>query len=104
MDGPALWAFASGTAAGFLLRILVLRVDYRQYPSYPHNYLAHLTVGLIAAVIGAMFTPALIAGEYAAVTFLTLAATQFREVRSVERDTLRHLEQSLLIVRGPDYV
>ncbi|HEX6988002.1 MAG TPA: YIEGIA domain-containing protein [Bacillota bacterium] len=104
MEGPALWAFAAGSAAGFLLRLLVLRVDYRQYPSYPHNYVAHLTVGLIAAVIGAMFTPALLAGEYAAVTFLTLAATQFREVRSVERETLRNLERSLLIVRGPDYI
>src|SRR5690606_3357580 len=93
-----------GTAAGFLVRLLVLRVDYRQYPSCPHNYLAHLTVGFIAAVIGAMFTPALLAGEYAAVTFLTLAATQFREVRSVERETLRSLEQSLLVARGPDYI
>lgn len=104
MKSPFLLAFLSGVAAGFSLRLILLRVDYRQYPSFPHNYVAHLTVGLIAAVIGAIFPPALLAGEYAAATFLVLAATQFREVRAVERETLRKLEESLLIVRGPDYV
>lgn len=99
-----LHAFLVGLAAGVTARVLLVRVDYRQYPSYPHNFVVHLTTGVIAAVIGAVFYPALLSGEYTAVTFLVLAATQFREVRSVERETLLQLERALLVPRGVDYI
>lgn len=104
MNPISLQVFLLGLAAGLLVRILLLQVDYRQYPSYPHNFVAHVTTGVIAAVIGAIFAPAIDAGEYTAATFLALAATQFREVRNVERQTLKNLEPSLLVPRGPDYV
>lgn len=101
------WAVATfliGTATGLAARIWLLRVDYRQYPSYPHNYLVHLTTGAIASVIGSIFLPALLNSEYTAVTFLVLVATQFREVRTVERETLSRLDTTLLVPRGADYI
>jgi len=48
--------------------------------------------------------PALAAEEYTAVTFLALAATQFREVRSMERQMLVALETSKLVPRGKDFI
>src|SRR5690625_5008210 len=42
-----------GFVAGGLARLLLLRVDYRQYPSAPHAMISHLTFGLIAAAVGA---------------------------------------------------
>ncbi|MGI6604248.1 MAG: YIEGIA family protein [bacterium] len=93
-----------GLALGFLYRLYLLRIDYRQYPSYPHGYIAHLSLGFIAALLGAVALPALLAKEYAAVTFLSLAAQQFREIRNMERKTLEQLDMSELVPRGPDYI
>lgn len=95
---------ALGFAAGFAARLYLLRVDYRQYPSLPHNYVSHLAFGGIAAAVGAVAVPALMEGEFTAVTFLALAATQFREIRDMERKTLQALEPYLLVPRGADYI
>jgi uncharacterized protein len=72
----------AGVIIGTLTRYYLLRRDYRQYPSYPHGVVANLSLGFIAAVIGAVAIPALAEKEFTAVTFLALAATQFREVRT----------------------
>ncbi|HBK52913.1 MAG TPA: hypothetical protein DDZ44_03100, partial [Syntrophomonas wolfei] len=48
--------------------------------------------------------PAIAKPDYVAVTFLALAAQQFREIRNMERETLSKLEESKLIPRGPDYI
>lgn len=97
-------AISAGLVLGFLFRIYMLRIDYRQYPSYPHGYIAHLTLGFIAAFLGAVAIPALLAKEFTAVTFLALAAQQFRDIRNMERKTLEKLDQSELVPRGPDYI
>jgi hypothetical protein len=55
-------------------------------------------------VIGAVAIPALLEKEFTAVTFLALAATQFREVRGMERDMLEGLDRTNLVPRGPDYI
>ena len=89
---------------GSIARALILRIDYRQFPSYPHSYLIHLTLGAIAATLGALFIPALLAKEYIAVTFLTIGAQQFRDVRSLERDSLNSIEKTELIPRGTAYI
>lgn len=94
----------SGIAVGSLGRLLLLRVDYRQYPSFPRGYVTHLVLGIIAAALGAIAVPALAEKEYTAVTFLALAAQQFREIRSMERDSLDKIDQSELISRGSDYI
>ncbi|MFY9411661.1 MAG: YIEGIA family protein, partial [Dethiobacteria bacterium] len=93
-----------GIAFGFAARCLMLRSDYRQYPAYPHGYVTHLSLGLIAALLGALAIPALLEKEFTAVTFLSLAATQFRDIREIERETLSKLDQSNLVARGPDYI
>jgi len=99
-----LTAIALGVILGTAARYFMLRSDYRQYPTYPHGMVIHLSLGLIAAFLGAAAFPALVEKEFTAVTFLALAAQQFREVRSIERTMLEGLEKSELVPRGPDYV
>jgi len=99
-----LTAILLGVVLGTLSRFLMLRRDVRQYPSYPHAVVNHLALGFVAATLGAVAVPALVAREYTAVTFLALAATQFREVRNMERKMLTTLEQSQLVARGPDFI
>jgi len=94
----------AGTLAGIAARFFMLRVDYRQYPGYPHGYVTHLSLGFIAAALGAVAIPALLKPDFTAVTFLALAATQFREVRSIERQTLEHIDKGELVKRGGDYI
>ncbi len=89
---------------GTLARAFMLRIDYRQYPSFPHSYIIHLTLGMIAATLGALVIPALAEKEYIAVTFLTIGAQQFRDVRSMERESLGRVESTELIPRGSAYI
>ena len=77
-----------GVVLGCLGRLLLLHIDYRQYPSYPQGYVIHVSMALISSFLGAVAIPALLDKDYAAATFLGLAATQFRDVRKMERDTL----------------
>lgn len=93
-----------GIAFGAAARYVMLRSDYRQYPAYPHGFVTHLSLGLIASVLGALAIPALLEKEFTAVTFLSLAATQFRDIREVERKTLAGLDLTNLVPRGPDYI
>ncbi|NLX91000.1 MAG: hypothetical protein GXZ07_05355 [Firmicutes bacterium] len=94
----------TGVLIGSFLRYDMLKRDYRLYPSYPHGVVIHLALGFIAAVIGAVAIPALVEKEFTAVTFLALAATQFREVRNMEREMLQNLDRTNLVPRGPDYI
>jgi hypothetical protein len=89
---------------GFLARWIMLRSDYRHYPTYPHGQLIHLALGFIAASLGAVAVPAIMKPDYTAVTFLVLAAQQFRDVRNMERENLTKLEETKLIRRGNDYI
>ncbi|MGE5560771.1 MAG: YIEGIA family protein [Chloroflexota bacterium] len=101
----SLWpAVVSGLIAGFCTRLRLLRVDYRQYPTYPAGAVSHLTLGFIAALLAALPVPALDQREFTAVTFLALAAQQFREIRGMERQSLEELEKLQLVPRGGDYV
>jgi len=93
-----------GTVAGTLARLHLLRIDYRQYPSYPQGLTIHVALGTIASFLGAVAAPAIASQEFAAATFLALAATQFREVRNMERQTLLNLESSELVPRGEAYI
>ena len=95
---------ALGTVAGSLARLAMLRIDYRQYPSYPQGFTVHMALGAVAAFLGAVVVPAVAAREFAAASFVALAATQFREVRAMERETLLSLETSELVPRGNAYI
>jgi len=93
-----------GIAIGTLARIFMLRNDYRSYPSYPHGYVTHISLGVIAAALASIALPALMEKEFTAVTFLTIAAQQFRDIRNMERETLSKLEERSLVPRGHDYI
>ncbi len=97
-------AVTLGVAVGFLNRILMLRTDYRQYPTYKHGKMIHLSLGFIAAALGSVAVPALLEENYTAITFLSLAAQQFRDVRNMERETLSKLDQLELVPRGITYI
>lgn len=94
----------TGVVMGSLARYLMMRRDIRQYPSYPHAVINHLALGFVAATLGAVAVPAIVAEEYTAVTFLALAATQFREVRNMERQMLQEFEKSEMVARGTDFI
>lgn len=97
-------AIVTGTLVGTLARVLLLRLDYRQYPGYPHGCITHLSLGFIASALGAVAVPAILEPDYTAFTFLALAAQQFREIRNMERKTLENLEDTWLVNRGKDYI
>ncbi|MCT2537398.1 YIEGIA family protein [Aquibacillus koreensis] len=93
-----------GVIVGTLARLLMLRTDYRQYPTYLHGKVIHLALGFIAAGLGAVAVPAIMEKEFTAITFLTIAASQFREVRNMERNTLAELDEYELVPRGKTYI
>ncbi|PIC64946.1 hypothetical protein CSV79_04380 [Sporosarcina sp. P13] len=93
-----------GVVFGFSARLLLLRTDFRQYPTYPTGQIIHLSFGFIAAFIGAVATPAVLESDWTAVTFLGLAATQFREVRKMERESLQNIDAFELVKRGIPFI
>jgi uncharacterized protein len=93
-----------GIATGTLARLFMLRTDYRQYPTYLHGKIIHVALGFIAAGLGTVAGPAIMEEEFTAITFLTLAASQFREVRNMERNTLTELDSYELVSRGKTYI
>lgn len=93
-----------GIIAGTIARVIMLRTDYRQYPTYPHGRIIHVALGFIAAFIGAAAVPSVLSQDWSAVTFLGLAAQQFRDVRNMERTTLQNLDALELVPRGTAYI
>lgn len=93
-----------GFIMGLVARIVTLKSDYRRYPSYPQGYAVHIVLGAVSALIGALVIPSVMDGEYAAVSFFTLAVQQFREVRNAERDTLTNMEDDEIVKRGNAYI
>jgi hypothetical protein len=89
---------------GTLARIITLKEDFRQYPSYPNGYLIHLVLGFVASSLGAVAIPAIMTKNFIAVTFLTLAIQQFRDVRRSERESLKDLENTEFAYRGNAYI
>lgn len=104
LASPYTWGIMIGIMFGIIARLSMLRTDYRQYPTYPHGRIIHLALGVIAAALGAVAVPSLLEKEYTAVTFLTLAAQQFRDVRNMERETLSRIDSMELVPRGATYI
>jgi len=98
------WPIFVGSVAGIVTRLFMLRSDYRQYPTYLHGKIIHIALGVIAAGLGSIIVPALLMEEYTAITFLTIAASQFRDVRNMERNTLTGLDDYELVKRGNTYI
>lgn len=93
-----------GVLFGVAARITMLKTDYRQYPTYPHGKIIHLSLGIIAAGLGAVAVPSLLEKNYTAITFLAMAAQQFRDVRNMERQTLSKIDSMELVPRGATYI
>lgn len=93
-----------GVAAGFVARLWSLRPGRRAYPGWPSGFVTQLALGTIAAVIGGSVITALIAKQFTAATFLTLAATQFFDTRTTERTSLEQEEDLTLVTRGAGYI
>jgi hypothetical protein len=89
---------------GTFARVITLKEDFRQYPSYPNGYLIHLITGFIASSLGAVALPALLSKNFIAVTFLTIAIQQFRDVRKMEKESLTDLEETEYTYRGKAYI
>ena len=94
------FAIVAGTAA----RIAVLKADSRQVPSVPTGYFIHLVNGFVAAGLGAVAIPALLAKDFAAVTFLALAIQHFREIRKQQKESLEFVERTEYAPRGEAYI
>lgn len=95
---------STGFVVGTLARLLTLKEDYRQYPSYPNGFVLHLVTGAVAAAIGAVALPSLLTQNFVGVSFLALAIQQFRDVRRMEKASLHELETSEFTARGTAYI
>ncbi|HEX9059071.1 MAG TPA: YIEGIA domain-containing protein [Clostridia bacterium] len=95
---------SAGIFTGTLARIITLKIDYRQYPSYPNGYFIHIVAGFIASALGAIAIPALIEKDFAAFTFLALAIEHFRDIRRIEAESLEKLEDTEYTTRGTAYI
>lgn len=89
---------------GILSRIIMLNLDQRQYPTQPNILLSQLVLAFVASALGALLVPALIERSYTSITFLSLAAEQFRQVRANRRNTLQNLEDIQLVKRGSAFI
>jgi hypothetical protein len=61
-------------------------------------------MGMVASALGAVAIPALLAKDFVAVTFLSLAIQQFREIRKQEKESLEKLEHTEFSKRGDAYI
>lgn len=96
--------FFIGIIIGVLSRLIMLNLDERQYPTQPNVLVSQLVLAFVASSLGALLIPALIERSYTSVTFLSLAAEQFRQVRNNRRDTLQGLESFQLVSRGSSFI
>ncbi|WP_455544212.1 YIEGIA family protein [Intestinibacter sp.] len=96
--------FLIGIIIGVLTRLIMLNLDQKQYPTQPNVLISQIVLAFVASALGALLVPALIERSYTSITFLSLAAEQFRQVRENRRDTLTELEAKQLVKRGNAFI
>lgn len=96
--------FFMGVIIGVLSRVIMLNLDQKQYPTQPSVLLSQIVLALVASSLGALVIPALVERSYTSITFLSLSAEQFRQLRNNRRNTLQGLESEQLVPRGPSFV
>ena len=96
--------FFIGIIIGIISRLIMLNLDQKQYPSQPNILVSQIVLAFVASSLGALLVPALIDRSYTSITFLSLAAEQFRQVSSNRRDTLESLEGTELVARGNSFI
>ncbi|KEO84387.1 YIEGIA domain-containing protein [Tumebacillus flagellatus] len=102
---PEYWTIiGTGFVVGTVTRMLTIKEDTRQYPSYPNGKFINMITGGVAATIGAVFPIALLTKNFVGASFLMLAVQQFRDVRKTERESLQDLDKTEFIPRGAAYI
>ncbi|MGL5330803.1 MAG: YIEGIA domain-containing protein [Peptostreptococcaceae bacterium] len=96
--------FFIGIIIGVTSRIIMLNLDQKQYPTQPNTLVSQMVLAFVASSLGALLVPALVERSYTSITFLSLAAEQFRQVRENRRNTLQNLEDSQLVKRGSSFI
>ncbi len=96
--------FFIGIIIGMISRLIMLNLDEKQYPTHPNILTSQIVLAFVASSLGALLIPALVSRSYTSITFLSLAAEQFRQVRSNRRDTLQELEATQLVPRGNSFI
>jgi hypothetical protein len=94
----------TGIVMGTAARLYTMRIDLRQIPTYPSAYFNSIILGFIASSLGAIAVPAILARDFVSVTFLTVAVSQFRDIRTSERESLAQLEEMGYVRRGAAYI
>lgn len=97
-------AFLVAMFIGVMSRVIMLNLDKKQYPTQPNTLLTQMVLAFVASALGALVVPALAAKSYTSITFLSLAAEQFRKVRESRRNTLQNLEDIQLVKRGSAFI
>lgn len=96
--------FFIGLIIGIISRLIMLNLDEKQYPTRPNILTSQIVLAFVASSLGALLIPALINRSYTSITFLSLAAEQFRQVRSNRRNVLQDLEPTQLVPRGNSFI
>ncbi|MGL5694988.1 MAG: YIEGIA family protein [Peptostreptococcaceae bacterium] len=96
--------FFIGIVIGLASRLIMLNLDQKQYPTQPNTLVSQLVLAFVASSLGALLVPALIERSYTSITFLSLSAEQFRQVRENRRNTLQNLEDAQLVKRGSSFI
>lgn len=104
LSASDIYMIVTGIVMGTAARLYTMRVDLRQIPTYPSAFFNNIILGFIAAALGAVAVPALLAHDFVAVTFLTVAVQQFRDIRTGERESLEQLEETEYVRRGEAYI
>jgi hypothetical protein len=97
-------AFLVAVLIGVISRVIMLNLDKKQYPTQPNVLLSQMVLAFVASALGALVVPALANKSYTSITFLSLAAEQFRKVRANRRTTLENLEHTQLVKRGNAFI
>ncbi|HEX2985239.1 MAG TPA: YIEGIA domain-containing protein [Caproiciproducens sp.] len=104
LNSEELSIISAGIILGTIARLITVKIDFRQVPSYPTAYFNNIFLGFVASTLGAVAIPALLSRDFVSVTFLTVAVQQFRDVRIAERESLGKLEHTEYAKRGEAYI
>lgn len=97
-------AFITAMVIGTLCRFFVLRVQDKQYPSRPKDYIEQIIIAALAASLGAVALPALIDKEFSALTFLAVGIEQFQGLSQQEKITLENIDGDDIVEKGKPYI
>ena len=97
-------SFIVAVLLGTLCRFLVLRIDDKQYPMRPQDYIEQIIMAGLTSSLGAIAFPALMDKEFAALTFLAVGIQQFQGLSQQEKITLNNIADDELVQKGVAYI